>query len=231
MQLVPDAPMRLGGWKVEGKLIPAKQVGGDFYDYFPIDDGRAVVVIADVAGKGVPAALLVSTVQSAVRAFADGRLSPKVLVEQLNRAVVRSSAAGKFVTFFYAELDHARGRLRYVNAGHNYPRLRRANGDVESLQAGGMPLGLFDGLPYEEAEVAFGAGDALLMFSDGISEAMDSFQSEFGEDRLEELWRACGHGPGAATIERVMGDVITFRGSAPQSDDMTTVVIAPATGV
>ncbi len=230
MRLVPDAPLGLGGWKVEGRLIPAKQVGGDFYDYFPIDGGRAVVVIADVAGKGVPAALLVSTVQSAVRAFADGRLAPRVLVEQLNRAVVRSSAAGKFVTFFYAELDHARGRLRYVNAGHNYPRLRRANGEVESLEKGGVPLGLFDDLPYEEAEVPFGAGDALLLFSDGISEAMDSFQAEFGEDRLEELWREYGHGPGRLTIDRVMEEVIAFRGSAPQSDDMTTVVVAPATG-
>lgn len=230
MRLVPDAPLGLGGWKVEGRLIPAKQVGGDFYDYFPIDDSRGVVVIADVAGKGVPAALLVSTVQSAVRAFADGRLAPRVLVEQLNRAVVRSSAAGKFVTFFYAELDHAHGRLRYVNAGHNYPRLRRANGEVESLQTGGVPLGLFDDLPYEEAEVPFGAGDALLMFSDGISEAMDSFQAEFGEDRLEELWRECGHGPGRLTIDRVMEEVIAFRGSAPQSDDMTTVVVAPLTG-
>jgi sigma-B regulation protein RsbU (phosphoserine phosphatase) len=230
MRLVPAAAMRLGGWQVEGRLIPAKQVGGDFYDYFPIDDGRAVVVIADVAGKGVPAALLVSTVQSAVRAFSDGRLAPKTLVEQLNRAVVRSSAAGKFVTFFYAELDHARGRLRYVNAGHNYPRLRRANGELESLEKGGVPLGLFDGLPYEEAEVAFGVGDALLMFSDGISEAMDAFQAEFGEDRLDALWRECGHGTGRATIDRVMDEVIAFRGSAPQSDDMTTVVVAPATG-
>lgn len=230
MRLVPDAPMRLGGWKVEGRLIPAKQVGGDFYDYFNINDGRAVVVIADVAGKGVPAALLVSTVQSAVRAFADGRLAPKALVEQLNRAVVRSSAAGKFVTFFYAELDHARGRLRYVNAGHNYPRLRRANGEVESLQTGGVPLGLFDELPYDEADVPFGAGDALLMFSDGISEAMDAFQSEFGEERLEQLWGECGHGPGRVTIDRVMDEVIAFRGSAPQSDDMTTVVVAPVTG-
>jgi sigma-B regulation protein RsbU (phosphoserine phosphatase) len=230
MRLVPDAPMRLGGWKVEGKLIPAKQVGGDFFDYFPIDDTRAVLVIADVAGKGIPAALLVSTVQSAVRAFADGRLAPKLVVEQLNRAVVRSSAAGKFVTFFYAELDHASGRLCYVNAGHNYPRLRRANGELEPLMVGGVPLGLFDGLPYEEAEVTLGAGDALLMFSDGISEAMDSFHQEFGEDRLDELWRECGHEPGAVSVARVMDEVIAFRGAAAQSDDMTTVVVAPAPG-
>ena len=230
MRLVPNTSMRLGGWNVEGKLIPAEQVGGDFYDYFPIDEQRASVVIADVAGKGVPAALLVSTVQSAVRAFSDGRLSPKALVEQLNRAVVRSSAAGKFVTFFYAELDHAKGRLRYVNAGHNYPRLRRANGTVEPLMVGGVPLGLFEGLPYDEAEVAFGPGDSLLLFSDGISEAMDSFQQEFGEERLEEIWLACGHGAGATSIERIMGEVIAFRGAAPQSDDMTTVVVSPATG-
>ena len=230
MRLVPAAPMRLGGWSVEGSLIPAKQVGGDFFDYFAIDEQRAVVVIADVSGKGVPAALLVSTVQSAVRAFADGRLSPKALVEQVNRAVVRSAAGGKFVTCFYAELDHALGRLRYVNAGHNYPRLRRTDGALEPLITGGPPLGLFEGAPYDEAELAFGGGDSLLLFSDGISEAMDSFQQEFGEERLEALWRECGRGAGTASIERIMGEVIAFRGSAAQSDDMTTVVVSPAVG-
>lgn len=230
MQLVPDLPMTLGGWRVEGDVIPAKQVGGDFYDYFPLDDHRVVVVIADVAGKGVPAALLVSTVQSAVRAFADGRLSPKGVVAQLNHAVVRSSAAGKFVTFFYAELDHARGLLRYVNAGHNYPLLRRASGEIESLEVGGMPLGLFDDAAYDEAELAFGAGDSLLLFSDGISEAMDAFHQEFGDERLGQLWRQCKHEPGSAAIRRIMDEVIAFRGSAPQSDDMTMVVVSPTAG-
>src|SRR5262249_51498863 len=107
MRLVPGSPLALGAWRAEGRLVPAEQVGGDFYDYFPLDQGRAALALADVCGKGVPAALLVSTVASSVRAFADGRLSPKSVVEQLNRVVVRSSAAGKFVTFFYAELDHA----------------------------------------------------------------------------------------------------------------------------
>ena len=230
MQLVPDAPMELGGWRIEGRVIPARQVGGDFYDYFKLDDGRAVVVIADVAGKGVPAALLVSTVQSALRAFADGRLSPRLLVSQLNRAVVRSSAAGKFVTFFYAELDPVAGRLKYVNAGHNYPLLLRADGSVEALKLGGMPLGLFDDIPFEETELAFGPGDALLLFSDGISEAMDLFQQEFGDERLEELWRECGRGAGNVTIDRIMDEVTRFRGAAAQSDDMTTLVVAPTPG-
>ncbi len=230
MRLVPDAPLSLGRWIVEGRLVPAKQVGGDLYDFFAIDAERAAVVIADVAGKGVPAALLVSTVASTMRAFADGRHSPKALMEQLNTAVVRSSAAGKFVTFFYAELNHARGYLRYVNAGHNYPRIRRASGELVSLETGGMPLGLFDGAPYDEAETSFAPGDALILFSDGVPEAVDSFYQEYGEERLDVLWRELGHGSGTAMLDRIYDDVSQFRGTAAQSDDMTMVVVSPTPG-
>ena len=230
MRLVPSAPLALGGWRADGRLEPAKQVGGDFYDYFALDAERCVVTIADVAGKGVPAALLVSTVASSVRAFADGAHSPREVVAQVNRAAVRSSAAGKFVTFFYAELDHAHGRLRYVNAGHNFPRLRRASGELVPLDKGGMPLGLFEGLPYEEGEQAFAPGDALLLFSDGISEAIDGFNQEYGEERLEALWKQQGAGPGAAMLDLVFADVVAFRGATAQNDDMTMVVVSPAAG-
>ena len=230
MRLVPAAPLALGAWHAEGRLVPAKEVGGDLYDYFPLDDRRAVLAIADVSGKGIPAALLVSTVASTVRAFADGKLSPKSVVEQVNRAAVRSSAAGKFVTFFYAELDHAAGSLLYVNAGHNYPRLRRASGEMVSLEVGGTPLGLFEGMPYEEASLEFRPGDSLLLFSDGISEAVDSFQQEYGEERLEELWKQHGSEPAAAMLDRAYNDVIQFRGAAAQNDDMTMVVVSPAAG-
>lgn len=224
MRLIPDQPLVLGSWRAEGRLVPAKQVGGDLYDYFMIDDDRAAVSIADVAGKGVPAALLVSTVASSMRAFANGRFSPKEVVEQLNSAVTRSSAAGKFVTFFYAELDRAKGVIRYVNAGHNYPLLKRASGEVQKLDVGGMPLGLFAGAPYDEAEVAFAPGDSLLMFSDGIPEAMDSFHQEYGDERLEAHWQ--GHaGSGAALLDQVYTDVERFRGAAAQSDDMTMLVV------
>ena len=228
MRLVPAAPLSLGRWRVEGRLVPAKQVGGDLFDYFALDDARAALLIADVAGKGVPAALLVSTVASTVRAFADGRLSPRALVEQLNRAVLRSSSGGKFVTFVYAELDHANGRIHYVNAGHNHPRLRRESGELVALDAGGPPLGLFDGLPYDEGNVSFASGDALMFFSDGLSEAVDSFNQEYGEERLEALWKHCGAGPGSATLDAAYAEVIQFRGAAPQNDDMTMVVVAPA---
>lgn len=228
MQLVPAAPLAFGAWQVEGQLIPAKLVGGDFFDYFRLDDARVAVIVADVSGKGIPAALLVSTVQSAVRAFADGVMLPHVLIDRVNRAVVRSAAAGKFVTVFYAEIDHVRGSITYVNGGHNHPRLRRADGTLEPLVAGGLPLGLFEGMPYEQSEAAFGAGDSLLIYSDGISEAMDSFQQEYDETRLDEIWRACGGLSPAESIARITQDVLAFRGAAAQSDDMTTVVVAPA---
>lgn len=224
MRLIPDQPLVLGTWRAEGRLVPAKQVGGDLYDYFMIDDDRAVLSIADVAGKGVPAALLVSTVASSMRAFANGRFSPKEVVEHLNSAVTRSSAAGKFVTFFYAELDRAKGVIRYVNAGHNYPLLKRASGEVQKLEVGGMPLGLFAGAPYDEAEVAFAPGDSLLMFSDGIPEAMDSFHQEYGDERLEAHWQRHA-ATGAALLDQVYADVERFRGAAAQSDDMTMLVI------
>jgi sigma-B regulation protein RsbU (phosphoserine phosphatase) len=131
------------------------------------------------------------------------------------------------VTFFYAELDHASGRVRYVNAGHNHPRLRRASGELVPLETGGMPLGLFEGASYDEGEVDLAPGDALLLFSDGISEALDSFQQEYGEDRLDELWRAQGPGAGEALLDLVYDDVVRFRGAAAQNDDMTMVVVAP----
>ncbi len=230
MRLVPDKPLEFGAWRAEGRLVPARQVGGDLFDYFTIDGDRAVLSIADVAGKGVPAALLVSTVASSMRAFANGAFSPKQVVELLNTAVTRSSAAGKFVTFFYAELDHAKATLRYVNAGHNYPLLKRATGEVQALEVGGMPLGLFPGASFEEAEVAFAPGDSLLMFSDGIPEAMDSFHQEYGDERLEALWKTHPNGTGAALLDKVYDDVVRFRGAAAQSDDMTMLVVTSSSG-
>lgn len=225
MRLVPEDPMHLGPWTAVGRVIPAKQVGGDYYDYFPVGDGRLGIVIADVSGKGVPAALLVSTVQGTLRAFSDGRRSPTEIIAQVNRAVVRNTAGGKFVTLFYGEIDPATGTLQYVNAGHNYPLLRRADGRLETLATGGVPLGLFDASPYTPGSLQLGAEDSLLLFSDGITEAMDPFNQEFGDERLEALWSAAGSTEPQAFIAQLMEAVIAFRGHAAQSDDMTAVVI------
>lgn len=230
MRLVPEAPLECGPWRADGRVVPARQVGGDYYDYFTIAGGRLAVVLADVSGKGVPAALLVSTVQGTLRAFSDGIRSPAAVIRELNRAIVRHAGSGRFVTLFYAELDPRSWELRYVNAGHNYPLLRRTNGEVELLATGGVPLGLFEDAEYEECLTPFGDRDGLLLFSDGITEAMDMFQSEYGDDRLAGLWRQHAADEPGAFIARLIHDVAEFRGAAAQSDDMTAVVVGRRAG-
>jgi serine phosphatase RsbU (regulator of sigma subunit) len=230
VSLVPSAPLVCGPWEVHGKVVPARQVGGDCYDYFPLGGGRLGISIADVSGKGVPAALGMANVQGVLRAFCNGEREIAEAIRQVNRCVSRAASGGKFITMFYGEVDHGRGVLRYTNAGHNYPLLRRRDGSIEELSVGGLLLGLFDDATYEPGEVAFAPGDALLLYSDGISEATDSRDDLYGEDRLRSVWQACATLPSCEVIGRLLQDVETFRGSAGQSDDMTVLVVGPRAG-
>ena len=230
MSLVPSKPLLSGPWEVHGLVVPARQVGGDYYDYFPVGEGRFAITIADVSGKGVPAALLMSNVQASLRAFCDGNREITEAIRMVNRSVSRAASGGKFITLFYGEVDHAAGVLRYTNAGHNYPILRRKDGSVEELTSGGLLLGLFEEAEYERGEIAFAPGDALLLYSDGISEASDSRGHLFGEDRLRALWQSCCVLPSREVIGCLLKDVETFRGSAGQSDDMTALVVGPRDG-
>jgi sigma-B regulation protein RsbU (phosphoserine phosphatase) len=227
MRLVPATPLLVGGWEVHGRVVPARQVGGDYFDYFPLPGGRFGVAIADVSGKGVPASLLMANVQASLRAFCNGETPPPEAISRVNRSVARSAADGRFITLFYAEIDPAARVLRYVNAGHNYPLLRRPDGGLEELATGGLIIGLFEEAPYVEGELSFGPGDALLLYSDGISEALDTRGQEFGEDRIKSVWRSCCPLPSAAVIGHLFEEVARFRGSAVQSDDMTAVVVGP----
>lgn len=229
MSLLPSRPLSVGAWEIAGRVVPARQVGGDAFDFFSLGGGRAGVVIADVSGKGIPAALLTSNVQASIRAFCDGRTPIPEAIRAVNEGVLRS-ASGKFITLFFAEIDASRGVIRYTNAGHNYPLLRRHDGTLVELIAGGLPLGLIEGAAYEQGEVIFSPGDALLLYSDGITEALDARGEEFGEEPLRELWQTHGASAPVQMIDRVFGAVETFRGRALQSDDMTIVIIAaPAT--
>jgi len=225
MRLLPEGPLECGAWQVEGRVIPARQVGGDYFDYFTLAPRRFAVLIADVSGKGVPAALLVSTVQGTLRAFSDGVRSPAGVIREVNRAVTRHAGAGRFVTLCYAEIDQAARRMRYVNAGHNYPMLRRGDGTIVMLDTGGIPLGLFSDAEYQEAELDFGPADALLLYSDGITEAIDLFNAEYGDDRLRASWALHAGDPPGEYLAHLMREVVDFRGSAPQSDDMTAIVV------
>jgi sigma-B regulation protein RsbU (phosphoserine phosphatase) len=225
MHLVPAAPLTAGGWQLEGHVLPAQQVGGDLYDYFPLDGGRVGFVLADVSGKGIPAALLVSTLQSALRAFAENGLDPARLVAQLNRTIIRASTGGRFITMFYGELDPTSGRLRYVNAGHVHPRLRCADGRLESLGTGGLPLGFLEDAVFDVAERKLEAGDSILLVSDGIPEATNLLHQEFGEERMDALWARAGESGVTGFLHRLLQEVRVFRGAAPQADDETVLVL------
>ncbi len=225
MSLVPTAPLILGPWEIHGLVVPARQVGGDYFDFFPLDQDRFGIAIADVSGKGVPAALMMSNVQASLRAFCTGEHPITDAIRRINRSVARGAASGKFISLFYGEVDHRRSVLRFVNAGHNYPLLRRGSGAVEELTEGGLLLGLFEDADYQTSEVPFGRGDSLLLYSDGISEALDTRGHEFGDSRLKTLWQTCCTLQPGQVIGCLLSEVEKFRGSASQSDDMTAVVV------
>lgn len=227
MTLVPSGPLVVGPWETLGRVLPARHVGGDYFDYFMLGEERFGVTIADVSGKGLPAAIMMSNVQASLRAFCDGDHAIGEALRRVNRSVARSAIPGKFITLFYAEIDAREGLLRYSNAGHNFPLLRRADGTLEELSTGGMVLGPMEDATFDEGETAFAPEDALLLYSDGISEAMDPHNQEFGEERLRASWSGARSLSPLATIDRLIAEVEAFRGARSQSDDITAVVVGP----
>jgi sigma-B regulation protein RsbU (phosphoserine phosphatase) len=227
MSLPPAVPLRVGSWLALGKVSPAQQVGGDTFEYFSREDGRLGFAIADVEGKGIAAALLTMNVQPKIRASLDGHADISRGMRHLNLEVIRQSAgAGKFITLFYGDLDPERRVIRYSNAGHDPPLLRRRDGTLIKLEEGGFPLGLFETAEYPVGEVGLEPGDSLLLFSDGVVDALNVHGKDFGEERLEALWRNECRGEPAAMIDRLMTEIEGFRGRAPQNDDITLVVVA-----
>ena len=175
--VLPDVP----GCRLSWRWEPASGFGGDYYDALPLGPGRLAVCIADVCGKGLPAALLVSSLQATVRAFVDEDTAPHEAVARINRALCRQGAHGRFVTLFVAVLDVREGVIRFCNAGHNPPILVRADGTVSRLESGGAVVGVFDAATYTGGRAAVGPGDRLLLFTDGLVEAGSSSHREFGD--------------------------------------------------
>jgi serine phosphatase RsbU (regulator of sigma subunit) len=225
MTLVPSRTAHFGPWQVHGRVVPARSVGGDAFDYFALGPARFGVAIADVSGKGIPAALMASSMQASLRAYCDGRIMIREAMRQLNESISRLATAGQFVTMVYVEVDHERGRLFYSNAGHNYPLIRRRGGTLVELRDGGLPLGILEDRGYEVGEMPFEPGDALLLYSDGITDALNMRKEEFGEERLRGLW-ANPRSSAEDEVAAIMADVETFRGRAEPSDDMTVVVVS-----
>lgn len=217
---LPDVP----GLRLAGGNRPTRQVGGDYYDVFPLPDGRTAFCVADVAGKGVPAALLVSTVHACLRILLDtGVADLPGFVARVHRHLLGFSSTRKFVTLFFAVYDPLRWEVRYVNAGHN-PGVLFAKGEATLLPSGGPPIGILPDAVFRESVVSLVPGDTLVLYSDGITEAVNGLDEEFGMDRLIALVKTARDEPPEALSGRIFGAVSEFTRGVAQYDDQTVLI-------
>ncbi len=223
--LLPALMPRVAGVQLASAWQPANGVGGDCFDALPFGPGRLGLSIADVAGKGVPAALLMSNLQAAVRAFAQESAGPAWICASVNRLLCRNMAAGRFVTFCYARIDVGGRRLTYANAGHNPPLLVARDGRVERLHPGGTVLGVFAESTYEQGELPIGSGDRLLFYTDGMTESRNASGDEFTEERLVESALRHRALPAEEMQAAVLADVNAFNAGIFE-DDATLIVAA-----
>lgn len=223
--LLPRREIRIKGFDIAVLNKPCHEVGGDYHDFFSVGYGRWALAIADVVGKGVPAALLVAALRASLYSLASHDLALRALFRRTNRFFYESAGRdGKFVTLFYAIMDLRSRRLIYVNAGHLPPILMRTDGAVEYLEEGGVPLGLFPESRYFEEFARMNGGDVLAFYTDGVTEAMNDRDEEFGRDRLAESLRRTRGGSAAEIREEVLKDLRRFS-DRRLADDQTLIVI------
>jgi predicted ester cyclase len=222
---LPKEVPTLEGWQIFPLYKPAREVGGDFYDFHLLSEGRLGLAVGDATGKGVPAALVMSTTCGMLRLAAQNYSSPGQMLWRVNEALFPYIPSNMFVTCFYAILDPKRGSLSYANAGHDIPYLRRRGGDCEELRARGMPLGLMPGMDYEQKERVLDAGEEALLYSDGLVEAHDPKGEMFGFPRLQEL--LAEHGDEKESLEEaLLEELSSFVGEGwEQEDDITLLTL------
>src|ERR1035438_7461030 len=229
--LLPGAPLQLPGYQIAYATRPANTVAGDYYDVIlrpgstPSAD-RILFVVADVAGKSIPAAMLMATFQASLRTLSPSGIGLAELVAGINRYACSNSMGGvRFTTAFFAELDPATGDVVYVNAGHNVPILRKTSGAVERLEAGGIPVGIFAESPYQVGTARLESGDWLVIFTDGVVEAVNSKDEEYGEPELIRLVdRRSGSAP-AELLRSLLAELDRHVGNTPQHDDITCLLL------
>lgn len=224
-KLLPTTLPQIDGWELACSWQPASGVGGDCFDALAFSRTRMAISIADVVGKGIPAALLMSNLQAAVRAFATEAARPGELCHQVNRILCGNIAEGRFISFFYCVVDSDLGVLTYANAGHYLPILVRADGRVERLDRGGAVFGVFPDTTYDQGAVPLAAGDRLVLFTDGLTEARNAADEDFGEDRLIAVAVANRTCSAPALQARLTEAVADFSGGAFH-DDATLIVLA-----
>jgi phosphoserine phosphatase RsbU/P len=224
-RLLPREIPQMAGYEIATSWQSAEAVGGDYFDVLALGEGRLGLCIADVAGKGIPAALLMSNLQAAVRGLSSPSLTPDLLCNSLNALVWKNTHTDRFITLFYAQLDGPGRRLRYANAGHNAPIVVHADGSHELLRDGGGVLGVFEEQSFELGTTQLAAGDRLVLFTDGVTEASNAHDEEFGEQRLLSLLQEHRALPAAALRKEIATAIAEFSGGH-LTDDATLLVLA-----
>jgi sigma-B regulation protein RsbU (phosphoserine phosphatase) len=222
--LFPRSAPEVEGFEVVADSRSCFQVGGDYYDFIPLEEGRLGLVVADVSGKGTPASLMMASVHAWLQATA-GTARPTQVLERLNRFLYATTQTSRYVTLFYGELDPAGRRLAYVNAGHVPPYVRRTSGGEERLNVGGPVLGLLDDVTLEVGEVQFGAGDLLAVVTDGVTEALGPGGEEFGDERVRRALAGSAGQGAAASLSALVAAVDAWAGAAGCTDDLTALIL------
>jgi phosphoserine phosphatase RsbU/P len=222
--LLPKSAPAIAGYDIAGKSIPAQSVGGDCFDFISVDDHRTVLCLGDVSGKGLPASLLMSNVQATLRTHASLGLGAEECAVRSNRLLFQSTSPEKFVTLFYGILDTSSNRMLYTNAGHEHPIVLSSQGGEKRLSTGGIMLGMIEDFPFQEDSVEIAPGDTMVIFSDGVTEAMNSGEVQFGDGRLRECLLANNDKSAADLIYAVVEAIRSHAGGVPQMDDITLVV-------
>jgi phosphoserine phosphatase RsbU/P len=222
--LLPKSSPVIPGYDVAGISVPALTVGGDYYDFIPVDEHRWAVCLGDVTGKGLPAAMLMANVQATLRGQTMSGCSPKECLVRSNRLLFRSTPPDKFVTLFYGVLDIRTGEFTYVNAGQDPPVLVSGAG-TERLRVGGIVLGIMDGFHYEEATVKLAKDDVIVVYTDGLTEAINGRRVQYGEKRLVRLIESKRHLPAGKIVGDIVKTIGTYSRTQPQADDITLVAI------
>jgi serine phosphatase RsbU (regulator of sigma subunit)/pSer/pThr/pTyr-binding forkhead associated (FHA) protein len=221
----PSAPPKMDGYEFQGISFSCYEIGGDYYDFITRHNDRMLIALGDVSGKGTAAALLMSSLHAAIHAQVSARSPLDETVKSVNQYLAENTPANRFVTLFIAELDPKTGVLHYINAGHNPPLVGRANGDIEQLSSGGFPLGILPMAEYEVGEIQLHSGEALIIYSDGVTEANNLREEEFGIERLSDVVRKNLKASAAGIRDKVESALSAFTQTAPANDDITLVIV------
>ncbi|REJ78435.1 MAG: FHA domain-containing protein [Acidobacteria bacterium] len=221
----PSAPPQMDSYELQGISFACYEIGGDYYDFIPRHNGNMLIALGDVSGKGTAAALLMSSLHAAIHAQTMARSALPDMVSAVNEYLASNTPSNRFITFFVGELDPESGEMIYINAGHNPPLVGRSDGGVEELASGGFPLGIMPGADFEVGSIKLEEGEAIIVFSDGVSEAENNEGEEFGIDRLSAVVKKHISRSASGLRDKIESSLSAFTGTAPANDDITLVIV------